>query len=741
MNKVWAALVWLKANNPHYSEIKLPESADSVLDGIQDVEFQLEDEEENVDGDLKERDNLDEIGAQLKIGDNESNEDVNLSVGDGHQDDVNANKRAALLTQVSQSDDLYEQFTIHPMYEKRPNETVTDLYQMLKIFDVPLDNRHKSLDLQCFPHLYPYGCNGQREDRETRLTNTEFIKSKLMSKHPQYRLDLQYIYYLLNDANMRQINSGIYYKLNVTNPRERFTAKSYLEKLSREELEGNLNAIFSRLRNTEHYWSRPRNDLSCMTHHYGPATWFLTLSPSEWLWSDLTEYLREVGGPATAGMSPSQLIASDPVSTSRFMDNKFRAMLDFICSSDNPIGEVTHYFWRREYQGRGMQHFHLLIWIKDAPVLGKSSNEEVAALILKHVTCRLPSRHVSADLYRRVTTHQRHKHNSYCLRSKKNKDGTSSKVCRFGFSRPVTENIVIRDVAVSIVGRRELQSRKRLIDLPRNKNEVDINDYNPVLLAAWEGNIDMQLIGELSTLLTWYVTKYISKFEKSNMERGISEQINSTRSLCSRLWSFAQRALNHRECGALEAADTLLGIPLHGTDPQTTIKWIDVRMIRNRKVKTHKEIAALDADPTDIFCDSVVDTYYPDRPEELESTNLYDFVKWYEVTKLEPKAQGIEYYEIGTSLYLKRRKRGCLINHYKNNANNQPEQYYFALLFLFQPWRDTDELKNGRDTYAEAFDSVKLELEEALQYHDRITEIREGMDQVKEIIERYGRSS
>jgi len=30
-----------------------------------------------------------------------------------------------------------------------------------------------------------------------------------------------------------------------------------------------------------------------MTQHYGPATWFLTLSPSEWLWDDLGEYIRE----------------------------------------------------------------------------------------------------------------------------------------------------------------------------------------------------------------------------------------------------------------------------------------------------------------------------------------------------------------------------------------------------------------------------------------------------------------
>jgi len=33
-----------------------------------------------------------------------------------------------------------------------------------------------------------------------------------------------------------------------------------------------------------------------MTQHYEPATWFLTLSPSEWLWDELGEYIREVNG-------------------------------------------------------------------------------------------------------------------------------------------------------------------------------------------------------------------------------------------------------------------------------------------------------------------------------------------------------------------------------------------------------------------------------------------------------------
>ena len=51
-----------------------------------------------------------------------------------------------------------------------------------------------------------------------------------------------------------------------------------------------------------------------------------------------------------SSLSTSVLIARDPVSTLRFLDNKFQMML--ICFKDHPIGEVIHYFWRREYQGR-----------------------------------------------------------------------------------------------------------------------------------------------------------------------------------------------------------------------------------------------------------------------------------------------------------------------------------------------------------------------------------------------------
>ena len=31
-----------------------------------------------------------------------------------------------------------------------------------------------------------------------------------------------------------------------------------------------------------------------MSFYYGPATWYLTLSPSEWVWEDLGKYLCKI---------------------------------------------------------------------------------------------------------------------------------------------------------------------------------------------------------------------------------------------------------------------------------------------------------------------------------------------------------------------------------------------------------------------------------------------------------------
>lgn len=119
-----------------------------------------------------------------------------------------------------------------------------------------------------------------------------------------------------------------------------------------------------------------------------------------------------------------------------------------------------------------------------------------------------------------------------------------------------------------------------------------INDYNATVLLAWDGNVDIQFIGEKTALLNYDVTKYTTKSEKTHTLKTF-EDIHSSKLLRSHLYNIGLRALSNRECGALEASDTLLGIPLHGTDPHTAIRWLDVNIYRNRRVKSKAEMSKL----------------------------------------------------------------------------------------------------------------------------------------------------
>ena len=70
------------------------------------------------------------------------------------------------------------------------------------------------------------------------------------------------------------------------------------------------------------------------------------------------------------------------------------------------------------------------------------------------------------------------------------------KVCRFAFPRVAKATFTLRTVVEATAGRKALRANSRLYDLPCQQNEkIIINDYNPAILLAWEGNMDIQYIG------------------------------------------------------------------------------------------------------------------------------------------------------------------------------------------------------------------------------------------------------
>ena len=96
--------------------------------------------------------------------------------------------------------------------------------------------------------------------------------------------------------------------------------------------------------------------------------------------------------------------------------------------------------------------------------------------------------------------------------------------------------------------------------------------YNRIILTAWEGNMDVQFIDDNTRVLTYYITKYLNKTAKCELTDSVFNSTNNKKSLASYLWNIGLRFMTYRECGALEAVNALLGIPLYGTDRYMNIK-------------------------------------------------------------------------------------------------------------------------------------------------------------------------
>ena len=210
----------------------------------------------------------------------------------------------------------------------------------------------------------------------------------------------------------------------------------------------------------------------------------------------------------------------------------------------------------------------------------------------------------------------------------------------------------------------------------------------------WKANKDIQFIGESSLAIAQYVTGYVTKAEKSNMQ-DVWQEVSSHQSVYSKLWSFGVRSLRSRECGLYEASDLILGDHLCGKSQ--TIKWVDVSQPHNRKrrLRDHSKLAQIkeqDPNSTDIFEANLIDTFYQERPDDMEYVCLYDFVA--------------NYVKCGVDKTKYRRlNKSVLPNHrlYSPSKESERENYFYSLLLLFVPFRNETDLTEEEESAEDAF--------------------------------------
>ena len=132
-----------------------------------------------------------------------------------------------------------------------------------------------------------------------------------------------------------------------------------------------------------------------------------------------------------------------------------------------PISDVSHHFIKKEYQARGAPHFHMVLWIQDAPTIGNDHPDQIANWVEERITCRIPDQERNPELHKLVTKYQMHKCSSYCKRRKKFGSAFVTR-CKFNFPRPVSESFTVNDVEES------LKSKRKIYQLARAEQEPSL---------------------------------------------------------------------------------------------------------------------------------------------------------------------------------------------------------------------------------------------------------------------------
>ncbi len=230
-----------------------------------------------------------------------------------------------------------------------------------------------------------------------------------------------------------------------------------------------------------------------MIRECGSPTLFLTFSCAEYESPDVIEYLRRVNVSSTYNIG--KLCTEDPVSVSRKFSLKFHAFFRIVMLKGEVIGKVDHFYWKKEYQARGAPHYHVLLWIRGAPVVGVDDPEKVLAWIQKRITCHIPDKESNPDLHRLVTRYQMHKCSAYYKRRRKCGRNSFITRCWIGYPLQECDNAKLNSVQES------LKSRSKIYQLTCTESEVRVSDYNPLHLMLWKANIDIQFVAESSLAL------------------------------------------------------------------------------------------------------------------------------------------------------------------------------------------------------------------------------------------------
>ena len=182
-------------------------------------------------------------------------------------------------------------------------------------------------------------------------------------------------------------------------------------------------------------------------------TWFLTLSAADLHWPEMIQAVAVQCGKILTQKDVLKMSIADrstylhqnPITGVWMFQHRLEAFFSqYLLSDTHPLGHITDYVIKIEFQMRGSPHAHCLLWVKDAPKIDKDPDDVVCAFIDKYITAvRPPVTSENEHHIKLMDTLQKHTHSDYCCKNKS---------CCFGFPKPpATKTLISLDHLLMIM--------------------------------------------------------------------------------------------------------------------------------------------------------------------------------------------------------------------------------------------------------------------------------------------------
>ena len=681
----------------------------------------------------------------------ELNDDV-IAQGDEHNLSITGGPQACSMLSVENPETDNHIYSIAPAEGEKP---------LSIMFDIDFEEMSN-------PDKFCVGTGGYFTKRPVHLTFRKYYNQRLLNVDGRFARDLDYLFVAQYVVECKQVFDSAFNYIWRQKPHDgNITAHQAKDPKSLGEYvrQDKAYRFMKNIRGSPPYYQRTFYELLAMIRQLGTPTWFFTVSAADLKWPDMIQVIAKQYNTYYTDDEVAELtfeercnwIRRNPVAAARHFQYRLNTLFtDFLKSEAHPLGEITDYAIRIEFQQRGSPHAHCVIWVKDAPEFGVDDDSKVCAFIDQYITCNMPTE--EGQLKDLVTLLQQHRHSKYCKRSGR---------CRFHFPHPPSNYTLIAypsddDNIADVIDRVSKclsNVRKLLVEgktdvsidelltlaevthtdykeaistttsgnvvvLKREPKDCNVNNYNVHVLKAWQANMDIQYVLNPYACVM-YVASYMTKTEKSMGEllrQAATEE--RTAQLSQQLRKVGTAFLTHREVSAQEAAYRLLSMPMKQLTREVVFIDTSVKSERITVMKSSKFLNELDDNDTDVFCKSMIDRYQH-RPHVLASMCLAEFVANYRVKYKSNDdnyddvlpCEDIDVSSLKTikltdnfgTMY--KRNREAVIRFHRYSKDSDPKNWYRAKLMLYYPWyNESTDLLGGFESYEEHYNNVHSQI-------------------------------